>query len=148
MRLLARGVRQPVLEPIPAARLPHEWETIGATLGPAIHLDPKRTWFDALGQGLRGELQFWRVGGSLSGFLVTQVCRVPDTLRRALWVIYVAGHGGSIADKRALMETIEHQARTSRCNTVAFEGRDWRRVFPDYAAYQTADGRWHFRKAV
>lgn len=137
-----------MLESIPAARLPYEWETIGPTLARAIALDPERDAMHVLGQGLAGELQFWRVGGSLAGFLVTQVCRVPGSLKRALWVIYVAGMGGSIRDKRELMELVELQALKQRCGEVRFEGRDWRFVFPDYSANRSADGRWHFRKRL
>lgn len=137
-----------MLESIPASRLPHEWETIGPSLARAIALDPKRDGMHVLMQGMAGELQFWRVGGSLAGFVVTQVCRVPGSLKRALWVIYVAGRGGSLHDKRELMAIIEGEARKARCSVVKFEGRDWRKVFPNYSASQTADGRWHFSKQV
>lgn len=137
-----------MMQSIPASHLPYEWETIGPALSRAIELDPERDAMHVLGQGLAGELQFWRVAGSLAGFLVTQVCRVPDSTKRALWVIYVAGQGGSIRQKRELMALVEAQAHVARCSEVRFEGRDWRRVFPDYSARQSADGRWHFRKGI
>lgn len=137
-----------MLQSIPAARLPHEWETIGPALSRCIDLDPERDAAHVFVQGVAGELQFWRVAGSLAGFLVTQVCREPGSLKRALWVIYVAGQGGSIKDKRELMDIIELHAIKARCGEVRFEGRDWRKVFPDYSASQSADGRWHFRKRL
>lgn len=43
-----------MLESIPAARLPYEWETIGPTLARAIALDPERDAMHVLGQGLAG----------------------------------------------------------------------------------------------
>lgn len=137
-----------MLQSIPAATLPHEWETIGPALSRAIELDPKRDTTRAFEQGLAGELQFWRVGGSARGFVVTQVCRMPKTLRKALWVIYAEGTGGSLTDKRELMKLIEDEGRKAKCSEVKFEGRDWRKVFPGYSANQSADGRWHFRRSI
>lgn len=136
-----------MLQAIPASRLPHEWETIGPALSRAIELDPKRDAMHVLEQGLAGELQFWRVGGPARGFMVTQVCR-EETFRKALWVIYAQGMGGSLTDKRELMALIEDEARKARCSAVRFEGRNWRKVFPDYSAVQSADGRWNFRKGI
>ena len=131
-----------MLEAIPAWHVPNEWATIGPTLAKAIERDPCRDAWAVLDQAMSGDLDFWRVGGSLAGYLVTQ------TIGKTFWVIYVAGHGGSINEKRELMTTVEQQARKAQCSEVKFEGRDWRKVFPDYSARQTPDGRWHFRKSI
>ncbi len=133
-----------MLEAIPAWHIPHEWATIGPTLARAIERDPLRDVWAVLDQAMSCDLDFWRVGGSLAGYLVTQVTAKP----RTFWIIYVAGRGGSIDEKRELMTTIEDEARKERCREIKFEGRDWRFVFPDYSATQSADGRWHFRKVL
>jgi hypothetical protein len=135
-----------MLTHIPASDVPSEWATIGPALSKAIALDPERDGWRVLDMAVTGNLDFWRIGGSLAGWMVTQVHR--ERLKRALWVIYVAGRGGSIDEKRELMRLVERQAKESRCSEVRFEGRDWRKVFPDYSASQTPDGRWHFRKRV
>jgi len=137
-----------VLTPIPPSRVLHEWDAISADLARAFKRDPARNWLDILGQALSGDLHFWRVRDFGSGYLVTQVTREPGTLRRVWWVIYVGGTGGTMDDKRALMEIIEAKARDAKCSECRFEGRDWRKIFPDYAANKGADGRWHFRKAL
>lgn len=133
------------LTALPPSRIPHEWEAIRGALKRAIERDPGRKWFDVLAQALSGALTFWRVPG---GYLATQMTREPGTMRRAWWVIYAGGFGGSLADKRALMGEIEAEASRHRCTEVRFEGRDWRKVFPDYQARKGADGRWNFRKAL
>jgi len=99
------------------------------------------TW-TVLDQAVRGGLDFWRLTGATRGWVVTQ----KD--KRTLWVIYAAGQGGSLNDKRDLMALIEAKARDLKCNELRFEGRDWRKVFPDFSAHQTPDKRWHFRKAL
>lgn len=133
-----------MLEQIPAWHIPDEWATIGPALAPAIARDPQRDAWTVLDQAISCDLDFWRVGGALAGWMVTQVTPAP----RTFWVIYVAGRGGSIDDKRDLMQLVEMKARERRCSVVRFEGRDWRKAFPDYTAIRGKDGRYHFRKAL
>lgn len=124
----------------PPVLLAREWSRIAAALKPAIEQDPKRDWFDVAGELLTGRLQAWRVTG---GYLVTEI-----NDNGPLWVIYVAGRGGSLDDKRAMLGELETIGRKARCTEVRFEGRDWRKVFPDYAATQDDAGRWHFVKEL
>lgn len=131
-----------MLTHIPVWHIPCQWENIGRVLRKAVELDPRRDMWTVFDQAMSCELDFWRVGGALDGYLVTQ------TMRPVLWVIYVAGRGGSMADKRRLMAEIEDHARRIGCDTVKFEGRDWRRVVPEYSAQASDDGRWHFYKRL
>ena len=131
-----------MLEQIVPSRLPHEWETIGPALAPAIALDPSRDGWTVLDNALSGHWQFWRVGGSQRGYIVT------ERLNGCLWLIYAAGNGARLTDKRNLMRMLEQIGRESGCSEVRFEGRDWRKVFPDYDAHKGADGRWHYLKRI
>lgn len=133
------------MERIPASRVLHDWGTIRADLSKAIEADPKRDWMDVLGQAIAGQLTFWRVGGG-RGHLATQITRVGT--RRTWWVIYAGGEGGTISDMRAVMDLVVHEARKAKCFDLRFEGRDWRKVFPDCQATLGADGRWLFRKVL
>ncbi len=133
-----------MLTPILASRLAYEWDEISTALAKAVRLDPKRDMIRVLGQGLEGSLQFWRG----DGYIVTQMERQAGTLRKTFWIIYASGKGGSIASKRELMSELEQKARKAKCSEIRFEGRDWRRVFPDFNAHRTDDGRWHFRKGL
>lgn len=137
-----------MLTPIPPSRILHEWDAIAADLKRAFARDPKRNWMDILGQAIAGDLRFWRIEDFGTGYLATQITRLPGTLKRVFWVIYVGGRGGSMHDWRALMSIIELVAVKDRCSELRFEGRDWRKPFPDYQATKTPDGRWHFRKAL
>ena len=128
-----------MLQPIPSSRLPYEWETIGAVLSPATSLDPARNSWDVLGLMFDRTVQFWRVR---SGIVVTQ----QD--KRTLWILYASGHNQTVQQMRETLALIEHKARELKCREVKFEGRDWRRIARGYASHQTADNRWHFRKAL
>jgi len=128
-----------MLEAIPASRLPYEWETIGPALSRATAQDPKRSGWDVMGLMFDPSVKFWRVSG---GLIVTQ------QVGTALWVLYTAGNSGGLRNMRELLALIETKAREMRCREIRFEGRDWRRVARGYHAHQTADGRWHYRKAV
>ena len=124
-----------MLEPIPPARLPYEWETIGPVLSPAFEQDDERGTADIVGLMFDGRVTFWKAPG---GIIVTQ--KVDKTL----WILYAAGEGKSIRFMRELLALIEHKAREMRCREVRFQGRDWRRIARGYSSHQTADGRWHF----
>ncbi len=126
------------MQQISAWHVPQRWATIGPALAKAIERDPQRDVWTVLDQAMSADLDFWQVAND--GYLVTQ------QTGRTFWVIYVAGRGGSIAHKRELMEQIEQTAKAAGCSSVKFEGRDWRKVFPDYSATKAADGRWHFVK--
>ncbi len=137
-----------MLSMLPPARVVlHEWDTISVDLKRAMRGDPKRNWMDILGQAVSGQLQFWRVEDYGRGYVVTQITREPGTLKRIWWIIYAGGSGGGYDDKRAIMEIIEMQAANAKCSEVRFEGRDWRKIYPDYSAHKL-DGRWHFRKVL
>ena len=127
---------QLIWPPILVAR---EWPLIARVLKPAVDLDTKRDWFEVAGNLLTGTLQAWRAAG---GYLVTEMG--PE----ALWVIYAAGKGGSLADKKALLAEFETIARKAGCRSVRFENRKgWRRIAPDYDA-TFRDGRWHYAKEL
>ena len=128
-----------MLDPIPAHRLPYEWETIGPALSPATSLDPARNSWDKLDLFFDPTVQYWRVR---SGLVVTQ----QD--KRTLWILYASGHDQGLRQMRETLALIEHKARELKCREVKFEGRDWRRIARGYASHQTADNRWHFRKAL
>jgi hypothetical protein len=131
-----------MLRHVSPERLPYEWETIGPVLAPAIALDPARDMRTVQDNALSGHWHLWHVGGSQRGYVVT------ECLDRTMWIIYAAGNGAGIADKRALMKMFEALALSIGCEDVRFEGRDWRRVFRDYEARKGDDGRWNFRKKV
>ena len=128
-----------MLYPIPPHRLPYEWETIGPVLSPAFEQDDERDTVDLVGLIFDWRVTFWRVTG---GYVVTQ--KVGTTL----WILYAGGKGGGLRNMRDLLALIEHKARELKCREVKFEGRDWRRIARGYASHQTADNRWHFRKAL
>ena len=128
-----------MLEPIPSARLPYEWETIGPVLSPAFEQDDERDAVDLVGLMFDGRVTFWRVTG---GYVVTQ--KVGTTL----WILYAGGKGGGLRNMRELLALIEHKARELRCREVKFQGRDWRRIARGYHAYHRPDGRWEFRKGL
>ena len=136
-----------MLERLPPSRVLHEWDAICTDLRRVIHLDPKRTLSDMLGQAIAGELQFWRVTEPSSGYVATQVVRDSATSRRTFWIIYAGGLGGGIRRMRGSMDLLNWQARKERCASVRFQGRDWRKVFPDFNA-TFSDGVWHYRKAT
>lgn len=131
-----------MLTQIPAWHVPDNWSAISAALAPAIARDPQRDAWTVLDQAVSCDLDFWEVEAPLAGFVVTQ----KD--KRTFWVIYAGGQGGSFAEKRALMREIEQTAKAANCTEVKFEGRDWRKVFPDYEASKSADGRFHYRKRL
>jgi hypothetical protein len=129
-----------VIEAIwPPIRLTREWERLASVIGPAVRRDKKHDWFEIAGRLLIGTLQAWRVPG---GYLVTELGH------EALWVIYAAGKGGSLKDKRALLAEVETIARKAGCRRVRFENRKgWRRVATDYTA-TFGDGRWQYVKEL
>ncbi len=124
----------------PEWRVAREWPLIAKTIAKAVALDRKRDWFDVAGNLLKGTLQAWKVKG---GYVVTEINK-----RGTFWVIYAAGEGGSFADKRAMMAELEGIGKQMGCTDAQFEGRDWRKVFPDYEATKDASGRWHYRKEL
>lgn len=126
---------------VPIEAIPQEWPKIAAVLAPAIDRDPKRDAWEVMGELFSGGMRLWRGSDGASGYVVTQ------HLGSTLWVIYAAGAGHSLIGLRELMGIIEEKARRLDCTLVRFEGRDWRRVFPDYVARLKA-GRWHFRKVL
>ena len=79
--------------------------------------------------------------------MATQVTRDSSTNRRTFWIIYAGGLGGGIRRMRGSMDHLMWQARKERCASVQFQGRDWRKVFPDFNA-SFSDGVWHYRKAT
>lgn len=131
---------------IPPSRVLHEWAAISAGLSNAWRRDPKRHWMDVIGQAIAGQLQFWRVTGDGDGFIATEITRAAG--RRTLWVIYAGGRAMGLRAMRRLLETVEIIALRQSCDVVRFEGRDWRKVCPDYKAVQSDDGRWHFQKVM
>ena len=136
-----------MLERLPPSRVLHEWDAICTDLRRVIHLDAKRSLSDVLGQAIAGELQFWRVTEPSSVYVATQVTRDSTTSRRTFWIIYAGGLGGGIKRMRGSMDLLMWQARKERCASVQFQGRDWRKVFPDFIA-SFSDGVWHYRKAT
>jgi len=126
---------------VPIAAIPQEWPKIAAVLAPAIDRDPKRDAWEVMGELFSGGMRLWRGADGASGYVVTQ------QVGTVFWVIYAAGAGHSLTGLRELMTAIEGMARAAGSMFVRFEGRDWRRVFPDYKARLKA-GRWHFRKAL
>ena len=136
-----------MLTRLPPARVLHEWDAICTDLGKVIHHDAKRSLSDVLGQAIAGQLQFWRVTEPSEAYVVTQVTRDSSTNRRTFWIIYAGGLGGGIRRMRGSMDHLMWQARKERCASVQFQGRDWRKVFPDFNA-SFSDGVWHYRKAT
>lgn len=135
-----------MLERLPPARLIHEWDAIAKDLKTVIHLDAKRSLSDVLGQAMTGELQFWRVKEPSEAYVATQVTK-DSASRKTFWIIYAGGLGGGIRRMRGSMDLLMWQARKERCASVRFQGRDWRKVFPDFSA-SFSDGVWHYRKAT
>ena len=131
------------LEYLPPHRVKDQWDSIWRVIRRAAKLDGARDPWMVKTQALFGQLQFWKPGKPMRGYVVTQVH--PGAI---CWVIYAAGFGASLKEKRELMALIETMAKDQGCTSIQFEGRDWRKVFPDYSANQTADGRWHFAKGV
>lgn len=136
-----------MLERLPPSRVLHEWDAIAKDLRRVIHLDAKRSLSDVLAQAIAGELQFWRVTEPSAAYVATQVTRDSATNRRTFWIIYAGGLGGGIKRMRGSMGLLMWQAKKERCASVRFQGRDWRKVFPDFIA-TFADGVWHYRKAT
>lgn len=126
-------------------RVLHDWEEIAADLQKVIHLDAKRSMIGVLGEALAGRLQFWRMASPSEGYVATQVTK--DRQKRTFWIIYAGGKGRGITQLRQSMAEIAWQARKERCQEIRFQGRDWRRVFPEFAA-SFSDGIWHYRKAL
>jgi hypothetical protein len=125
-----------------------EWERIVSVLSPAVIRDPKRKLIDLMGLALSGQMSFWKVQGEARGYIVTQLTRSRQTKRKTFWVIYAGGISGGLAVMRDLMQGFEHLARANGCNDMKFEGRDWRKVLPGYAAHRSNDGRWKFRRVL
>lgn len=136
-----------MLERLPPSRVLHEWDAIAKDLRRVIHLDATRSLADVLGQALTGELQFWRVTEPSAAYVATQVTQDSTTSRRTFWIIYAGGLGGGIKRMRGSMDLLMWQAKKERCAAVRFQGRGWRKVFPDFNA-TFADGVWHYRKAT
>lgn len=136
-----------MLERLPPSRVLHEWDAICADMRRVIHLDAKRSLADVLDQAIAGELQFWWVTEPSEAYVATQVTRDSATSRRTFWIIYAGGLGGGIRRMRGSMDLLIRQARKERCASVRFQGRDWRKVFPDFNA-SFAGGVWHYRKAT
>lgn len=136
-----------MLERLPPSRVLHEWDAIAKDMRRVIHLDAKRSLPDVLAQAIAGELQFWRVTEPSAAYVATQVTRDSATSRRTFWIIYAGGLGGGIKRMRGSMGLLMWQAKKERCASVRFQGRDWRKVFPDFIA-TFSDGVWHYRKAT
>lgn len=125
-----------------------EWETIVSKLGSAVRRDPKRRLIDLMGLALREEMAFWRVSDGSEGYIVTQMTRKAKSFKRTFWIIYAGGMSGGMDAMRNLMAGFEHLALANDCDEMRFEGRDWRKILPDYRAQKGSDGRWVFRKEL
>lgn len=136
------------VSPMDNAQMIGEWERIVSVLSPAVRRDPKRKLIDLMGLALSGAMSFWRVRDGADGYIVTQLTRSRQTKRKTFWVIYAGGISGGIQTMRDLMQGFEHLARANGCHDVKFEGRDWRKVLPDYSARRGNDGRFKFRKVL
>lgn len=136
-----------MLEKLAPATVLHEWDAICADLRRVIHLDPHRTLADVLDEAMSGDMRFWRVSEPSKAYVATRVVRDTGSGRRAFWIVYAGGWGGGIRRMRGSMDLLMWQARKERCALVRFQGRDWRKVFPDFSA-SFSDGVWHYRKAT
>ncbi len=112
----------------------------------AIAGDPDRDETAVMDQLEDGELTAMSISGGASGIIVTQ------TLKSALWVIYVAGHieGRRIPIMQHLMRGLEYAARRADCGQIHIIGRKgWVKVLTSQGfQYRPAkSGQFHLWKA-
>ena len=110
----------------------HEW--MGATLETAVVHDDLRTLSDVFSELVKGRFRAWVVNNQPEAFgvVVTSIEEPPEG--RRFWVNYAAGRTGGLRSMRRIMAEIEHIARDMNAHEIRLQGRDWRRVLPDYEA--------------
>lgn len=129
------------VEPIQPAEIERDWADIAMRLWPAVRQSPG---YDL--EGLRQRL----LGGSAMAFRVLVggdglwvVSADQEGPELILWTVAIAGRieGGPKARlmaMRAALEAIEKTGRLAGCAAHRICGRDYSRLFPDYAPFEGA----------
>lgn len=115
--------------------VPKAWFDMGMgdLLATAIRHDDLRTVTDVFQELVRGRFVAWVVEEADGrGVIVTSLEDHPDG--RRFWVNYAAGRTGGLQAMRRLMRQLEHIATDMNATEIRLQGRDWRRVLPDYEA--------------
>lgn len=119
------------VRPVDVPLLWHEW--MGALLEKAVVHDDLRTMTDVFSELVKGRFRAWVVDASgVFGVVVTSLEEAPSG--RRFWVNYAAGRTGGLRSMRRVIRELEHIARDMNAHEVRLQGRDWRRVLPDYDA--------------
>lgn len=123
------------------AQIDRNWDLIAEALAPALAQDPDFDLGALYGRLLDGtSLLFWG-GDGAEGFLVVSV--EDDSGDLIAWTTAIAGRftGGPKARltlMRKGIRAIEDVARMAGCKAHRICGRDYSRLFPDYAPYAGA----------
>ena len=144
-----------MIEPIPPARIPHEWNALGKELLRTKRYEPINL-NNVFAELCTHRRQAWRV---LGGFALTEIERIEGTLQHIFWITHVAGSVGLRKREkvRGVMDEFEEVARTGRhgklycvkCSELrAWPRKGWLRFLPDYSATPLGDGRFEIRKAL
>lgn len=115
--------------------VPKAWFDMGLSymLSQAIRHDDLRTPTDVYRELVQGKLIAWMVDEvDGRGVVVTSLEDRPEG--RRFWVNYAAGKTGGLKAMRRLMRQLEHIATDMNAHEIRLQGRDWRRVLPDYEA--------------
>lgn len=140
------------ITPIPRYAIPDAWPELQTVLAPAIAHDKSLSTADVRMRLIHGQMEAAYVtaaGGE--GIVVTELCMTGGD--RACWINYVAGRLRSsprawLNTFRAVMAHYEALARQRGCTAIYIGGRDWSRVFPDFAASPVSADPFRLRKAL
>jgi len=119
------------VRPLDVPQVWYDW--MGEVLAPAIRHDNLRTVVDVFGLLVNGRFIAWIADEADGrGAIVTSLEETPDG--RRFWINYAAGKTGGLKSMRRLMRQLEHIANEMNAHEIRLQGRDWRRVLPDYEA--------------
>ena len=140
------------ITPIPSHAIVAAWPELQALLAPAIAHDASLSTADVRLRLIHGQMEAAYVSVAHGeGVVVTEMCMTGGD--RACWLNYVAGKLGScpkaaLQTFRAVMAHYEILARRQNCTAIYVGGRDWSRIFPDFALSPTSHDPNRLRKAL
>lgn len=112
------------------------WGELGTRLSPAILVDPKRKVADVYQALMSGEFALFQINeNSVNMLAVVQIAQIDEA--KCFSLFYLAGSVKApprlwLAKVRDLMQIAIKTAKDLHCTEMRLEGRDWRKVFPDW----------------
>jgi len=125
---------------VDTARIEREWPVFAEMLWPAVRQDPGYDMRGLYERLSAGAAILFEVGEGAKGLWVVSVVEEDGLVA---WTTAIAGRidGGPkrrLAAMREALGAIENVARAAGCRAHRICGRDYSRLFPDYAPYAGA----------